>query len=47
MSAHDLSLLGMGVGIGVYAAFVALVLAAVLDDFRILRRDRVAAPAKD
>lgn len=43
MSNHDLSLLAMGGGIGAYLAFVAGLLVVVVDDFRILRRERAAA----
>lgn len=47
MSAHDLNLLAAGCGVGAYLAFVVMLLIAVIDDFRILRRDRIAAQPKD
>lgn len=49
MNAHDLNLLAMGAGVGAYLAFAAALLFTVIDDFRIIRRDRAAAAqaAKD
>lgn len=46
MTGHDLSLLAMGAGVGAYLAFLAGLLVTVVDDFRILRRER-AARVKD
>jgi hypothetical protein len=43
MSAHDWNLLLAGGGLGIYLAFVAALLLAVIDDARILRRERAAA----
>jgi len=48
MSNHELSLLAMGGGVGIYLAFVVALLATVVDDFRRLRRERAAtAQTKD
>ena len=43
MSNHDLQLLCAGCGLGAYLALVVVLLIAVIDDFRINRRDRAAA----
>ena len=43
MSNHDLQLLSAGCGLGAYLALVVMFLIAVIDDFRITRRERAAA----
>jgi 2-hydroxy-3-keto-5-methylthiopentenyl-1-phosphate phosphatase len=45
ISEHDVNLLVIGSGTGVYIAFVVLLLLTVVDDARISRRNRASANA--